>query len=146
MVVTVAQAVRILSKGLYSIGPEGTISTEDALLLEELMAGEVSRKDPGFTAAELVRYRAYLILDVLSNSSGMGIIVEKKVNLVAWKLAKSSNKGSTSMWSDYAAKMIAEFGKGTMPSGVMASDAFMHGLDSTEITQYGEPSLSTLEE
>lgn len=140
MTVTIAQAVRILSKGTYTIGPEGTISTEDELLLEEMLADEISRNNPGFSASELVRYKAYLILDILANTPGIGMITEKKVNLVSWKIAKSSNKNATSMWSDYAAKMIAEFGKGTMPSGVARSDAYAHGLDSTDVEQFGIPS------
>ena len=142
MTVTLIQAVRILSKGKYTIGPEGTISTEDAALLEEMIAGEVARKDPGFSTADLIRYKAYLILDILSNTGGTGNIVEKKVKDVAWKIAKSSNKGSTSMWYDYAEKMIAEFGKTTMPAGVSRSDAYFKGFDSNPVDVSGEPSFT----
>lgn len=142
MTVSIAQAVRILSNGKYTIGPEGTISTEDFVLLEELIADEVAIKDPGFSTAELVRFKAYLVLDILSNTSGMGNIIEKKVKDVSWKLARSSIKGSTSMWMDFAEKMIAQHGRSISPSGVARCDAYVHGLDSTTIDQYGEPSYS----
>lgn len=142
MTVTVPQAVRILSKGKYSIGPEGTISSEDYALLEELIAEEVNRKDPGFSATDLVRYKAYLVLDILSNTGGTGFITEKKVKDVSWKIGKSSNKGSTSLWYDYAEKMIAEFGKSTMPAGVARSDAYFQGLDSNPVDVTGDPAYS----
>lgn len=141
MTATVAQAVRILSKGKYSIGPEGTISTEDAAVLEELLADEVSLKDPGFSPTELVRFKAYLMLDVFANSPGTGNIIEKKVNLVAWKVARSSVKGTTSVWFDLAERMILNHGKSIVPSGVERCDSTVKGLDSTEIEQYGEPSI-----
>lgn len=142
MTVTVPQAVRILSKGKYTIGPEGTISSEDYALLDELIAEEVSRKDPGFTATDLVRYKAYLILDILSNTGGTGFVTEKKVNLVSWKIAKSDVKGSTSLWYDYAEKMIAEYGKNTMPAGVSRSDAYFQGFDSNPVDVSGDPAYS----
>ncbi|HEX2955693.1 MAG TPA: hypothetical protein VHO70_02610 [Chitinispirillaceae bacterium] len=142
MVATIAQVVRVLSKGKYTIGPEGTISSEDAEILEELLADEVSRKDPGFSAAELVRYKAYLILDVIVNSGGTGNIVEKKVKDTAWKIARSSIPRSTSVWYDYSEKMIAQHSGNVMPSGVARSDAYVHGLDSTDIAQYGDPASS----
>ncbi|MDD2299234.1 MAG: hypothetical protein PHN69_04075 [Candidatus Pacebacteria bacterium] len=142
MTVTVPQAVRILSKGKYTIGPEGTISSEDYALLDELIAEEVSRKDPGFTATDLVRYKAYLILDILSNTGGTGFVTEKKVNLVSWKISKSDVKGSTSLWYDYAEKMISEYGKNTMPAGVSRSDAYFQGFDSNPVDVSGDPANS----
>lgn len=137
---TLAQAVRVLSQGKYSIGPEGTVSTEDAAILEGLLASEIARKDPGFSADELVRFKAYHILDALSNSAGTGTIVEKKVKDVQWKLAKPIGKDSSSIWMDYANIMISKFGKSTMPQGVTRCDSYIHGLDSTEVIQYGDPS------
>lgn len=142
MTVTVPQAVRILSKGKYTIGPEGTISSEDYALLEELITDEVNRKNPGFSATDLVRYKAYLILDILSNTGGTGFITEKKVKDVSWKISKSGNKESTSIWYDYAEKMIAEFGKTTMPAGVSRSDAYFQGLDSNPVDVSGDPAYS----
>lgn len=136
--------MRILSNGKYTVGPEGTISTADADLLESMIADEVSRKDPGFSASELVRFKAYMILDILSNSSGTGNIIEKKVKDTAWKVARSSVKNSTSVWMDFAEKMISNFGNSTMPAGTARCDAYVHGLDSTDVEQYGEPSDVTL--
>jgi hypothetical protein len=140
MTVTVPQTISILSNGKYTVGPGGTVSTEDEAILESLIADEVARKNPGFSETELVRYKAYLILDILSNTPGMGSIVEKKVNLVSWKIAKSSVKGSTSVWMDFAERMISGFGTATMPAGVSRADAYVNGLDSTEVAQYGGPS------
>lgn len=142
MVATLAQAVRILSDGDYTIGPEGTISTEDAAILEEMIADEIARKDPGFSPAELVRFKAYYILDILTNSDGIGNITEKKVKDVSWKVSSRTAKGSTSLWMDFAEKMVSGFSNGKMPSGVARCDAYVHGLDSTTIDQYGEPALS----
>ncbi|MCK9310677.1 MAG: hypothetical protein M0P26_00200 [Bacteroidales bacterium] len=142
MAITVPQAVRILSKGKYTIGPEGTISTEDYTVLEEFIAEEAVKKDPGFSAVDLVRYKAYLILDILSNTGGTGFITEKKVKDVSWKIGKSNNKGSTSLWYDFSERMIADFGKSTMPAGVSRSDSYFQGLDSNPIDVTGEPAYS----
>ena len=137
---TLAQSIRIFSNSKYTVGIGGTISSDDLLTLQELVAGDLSRMNPGFEGADLIRLEAYLILDILSNTGGIGNIVEKKVNLVSWKVSRSTVKGSTSVWYDLAERMISEFGKTTMPAGVSRADAYVNGLDSTEIEQYGGPS------
>lgn len=142
MAVTLYQAIRILSKGKYSVGPEGTMSTEDAVLLDELIEPEVVAKDPGFSAAERIRYKAYLFLDVMANTGGTGNIVEKKVKDFQWKVAQSKTKNSTSTWYDFAERMLADFGGSVAPSGVARCDSDAKGFDSTSITQYGEPAYS----
>jgi hypothetical protein len=142
VVATLEQVIRVLSSGKYTIGTDGTITSEDAAILEELLADEIRQKDPGFSAIELVRFKAYLILDILANSNGTGNIVEKKVNLVSWKVARSQIKGSSSVWYDFAEKMIANHRMGKMPSGVARSDSYVHGLDSTDVAQYGDPAYS----
>ena len=140
MTITLAQAVKVLSNGRYTIGIGGTISDDDAAVLESLLIGEITRKDPGFSANDLVRFKAYHMLDAIVNSPGLGTIVEKKVKDVQWKLAKPTGKNSTSLWMDYADKMIAQFGKTTKPMGVARCDSQAQGLDSTVIEQYGDPS------
>jgi hypothetical protein len=140
LTITLAQAVKVLSNGKYTIGIGGTISDDDAAVLVSLLIGEITRKDPGFSTDELVRFKAYHVLDALANSPGLGTIVEKKVKDVQWKIAKPSGKHSTSLWMDYADKMIAQFGKNTMPAGVARCDSLVQGLDSTVIEQYGDPS------
>lgn len=139
MTVTLAQAIRVLSNGKYSVGLDGTISSEDATVLETLLAPEVERLDPGFSADELVRFKAYLMLDALSNSSGNGSIVEKTVKDVRWKIKSPK---SSSQWMEYAEKMLSGHSKSYSPSGVARCDAYVTGLDSTAITQYGEPAYS----
>jgi hypothetical protein len=142
MTVTVPQAVRILSKGKYTIGPEGTISSEDYVLLEEFIAEKVKRKDPGFSVTDLVWYKAYLVLDVLSNTGGTGVVTEKKVKDVSWKIGRSDIKGSTSVWYDCAEKMISDFGKSTMPAGIARSDSYFQGLDSNPVDVTGDPAFA----
>lgn len=137
------QAVRILSKGKYTIGPEGTITSEDAVILEELLTADINRRNPGFTGSDLIRFKAYFILDALSNSSGTGQVIEKTVKDTRWKVAKSSGQ---SIWMDYIDQMIAEYHKARsdnfVPSGVSRCDSTVKGFDNSEIKQYGEPSES----
>ena len=138
---SVAQAVRVLSKGKYSIGPEGTITTEDFNVLLGLLSGDITRRNPGFTGSDLIRFQAYFVLDALATSSGSGQIIEKTVKDTRWKTSTPAN---TSQWMDYVDQMIAEYSKPkactAIPAGVARCDSEMKGFDSTEPKQYGEPS------
>lgn len=139
MTITLAQAIRVLSKGKYTIGLEGTITTEDATALSEMLEPEVTRLNPGFTGSELMRFRAYLFLDTLTNFAGNGVVVEKTVKDTRWKIKSPT---ASSQWMEYANKMIEEFGGTVAPSGVSRSDAGVRGLDSNNVEQYGDPSES----
>lgn len=136
MTVTLAQAVRVLSKGKYSIGPEGTIPTEDATILDEMLTPEINRINPGFTGSELMRFRAYLFLDAFVNSPGNGVITEKTVKDTRWKIKSPT---ASSQWMEYAQKMIAGYGVSKAPAGTSRADSDMRGLDSNRVEQSGEP-------
>jgi hypothetical protein len=134
----IAQAVRILSRGKVTVGPEGTISSEDLDILLGMLQPEIDRMNPGFTGSELSRFSALFVLDSLSTQSGN--IIEKQVNDTRWKVAPAK---SSSQWMDKILLMIASFHSTTysvIPTGVARCDSLMTGFDNTEITQYGDPS------
>lgn len=138
---TVAQAVRVLSKGKYTIGPEGTITNEDFSVLLDLLSSEITRRNPGFTGSELVRFQAYFVLDSLANSSGAGQVIEKTVKDVRWKTSTPNN---SSQWMDYVDQMISEYSKpkacSMVPVGVARCDSTVKGFDNSTVKQYGSPS------
>jgi hypothetical protein len=132
----IAQAVRILSRGKVTVGPEGTISSEDLDGLLELLQPEINRMNPGFTGSELNRFSALFVLDSISPEN----IIEKQVKDTRWKVAPPK---SSSQWRDKILLMIASFQSTTysvIPSGVARCDSLMKGFDNTVITQYGDPS------
>lgn len=137
MAATLYQAIRVLSKGKYTVGPEGTISSEDAAILEELLADEINRRNPGFAGSDLIRFKAYHMLDAIVNFAGSGTIIDKTVKDTRWKVATPK---ASSQWMEYADKMIAGYRNGLMPTGVARCDSEMAGFDSSTIQQYGEPS------
>jgi hypothetical protein len=138
----VAKAIRLLTKGRIAYTPEGSTTHEDLNDLIELLKGEITRNNPGFTGFELARFTACFVLDSFENSSGNGQIIEKTVNDTRWKVAPAQ---TSSYWRDEIHRMIAEFRMvSAYPKaymGVERSDADMKALrfDNTGSPQYGNP-------
>ena len=140
---TLADVIETFSE--YSVGSEETDDISDAQLsiLQAGTSDRVTRLNPGFIGNELSLFTAYIILDAWENRPGTGPITEKTVKDTRWKVKDPSNSSS---WLDLAYRMIAEY-KSTQNttlsvSGVARCDSKMKGLDSTEVTQWGDLSGS----
>lgn len=129
----------------YKVGDTATdnISNAQLTLLSALTSAQVTRLNPGFTGDELLLFQAYIILDRLENRSGKGQITEKTVKDIRWAVKSTS---STSVWMDLAKEMISQYKENNSitlyPSGVARNDSLMKGLDSTEVSQWGDLSGS----
>jgi hypothetical protein len=124
----IAQAVRILSGGKITVGPEGTISEEDLDVLLGLLQPEIDRMNPGFTGNELLLFTGYYCLDALETRNGAQV-VEKQVKDTHWKVARPT---SSSTWMDKAQLMIKKFTYNSfVPSGVARCDSTVKGFDNT---------------
>jgi hypothetical protein len=138
-----ATAIRVLSKGKYTVGPEGTVTSEDLAALEGLLAGDIELMNPGFTGEALIRFKAYFVLDTLDTASGDSMIIQKMVKDVNWKVKPSK---SSSIWMDKVFSMITLFKNyvrnDTAYAGVVRADSEMKRLqfDNTGSPQYGNPS------
>lgn len=145
---SLAQMIGLVSKGEYTYGPGCKYSTSDLSLLESSTAGTVNRLNtPGFSGDELLLFKTYIILDLLTG--GTGQIVEKTIKDASWKLQSSK---SSSGWMDKALAMIAYSKNGIAISisftGVERSDAVMERLwlDNTGYPQYGNPNKEEWED
>lgn len=96
---TIQQAIQ----GMYDDYAE--ITNADIAILEELVADDVTRLDPGFTGNSLIKFTACLMLNEWINRPGTGPVTEEKIKDYSYK----SKVESSSYYMDKALKMIADF-------------------------------------
>jgi hypothetical protein len=138
---SLAQLINLVSKGEVTFGAGCKYSITELNLLESSTLGTVNRMNtPGFTGDELLLFKAYIILDVIT--SGSGQLIEKTVKDVRWKVQPGR---SSSTWMDKALAMIDNAKNvnvsTTAFTQVERSDAVMRSLqmDNTGSPQYGNP-------
>jgi hypothetical protein len=141
---SLALMISILSNNKYTFGVGGTYSSTDLAELEAVTLGVVKRLNTvGFAGDDLVLLKSYVILDVLSTTSGAGQVIEKTVKDTRWKVQAST---SSSPWMDKAYRMVADAKVDTLSTTqftqVLRCDANMERLqlDNTGSPQYGDPS------
>jgi hypothetical protein len=133
--------ISILSGGEYTFGPDGKYSTKDLDFLETSTRGIVSRiNTANFKGDDLLVLQSYIILDVLSSTSGTGQVIEKTVKDSRWKVQPAK---TSSYWMDKAYRMVADAlvssQNGFTCSKVTRLDAYLKNmaLDNTKIQNYG---------
>jgi len=99
MTLTIPQAIQ----GMYDDYAE--ITDTDIAILEELVADDVTRLDPGFTGNSLVKFTACLMLDLWINRPGTGPVTEEKTKDYSYK----SKVENSSYYMDKALKMVSDF-------------------------------------
>lgn len=128
LVLTIQQMITALSK--YTVGPGGDITSEELAVLREVVAGELSRLDPGFVANDRLRLEAYLILNAYeSEDTG---IKQERIKDHTWTYTDTS---SGSHWMDAALLFINSFRSQEMLDfgGVERCDAEMRSMASDRI-------------
>ena len=99
MTLTVKQAIQ----GMYEDYEE--VTDADIAILEELVADDVTRLDPGFSGNSLIKFKACLMLDEWVNRPGTGPVTEEKIKDYSYK----SKVENSSYYMDKALKMVSDF-------------------------------------
>jgi len=140
MTITLSQAIEALSS--YTVAPDGDITTSQLSTFQAIVAGDLARRNPGFIGNELIKFEAYLVLDVYENKPGTGPRTQEKIKDNTYMI---KSPGSSSFWMDCANKMIADFlyfssgqEQGNEHDGVSRADTQMPELsDGYYVPVYG---------
>ncbi len=138
MSLTLNQIIPVVSD--YSVGIEGDISNEDLLIFKELVAGDLSRMNPGFSGDDLIELQAYLVLDRFETRKPGDNIESEKIKDHTWKLRVST---SSSSWMDKAFFKISTYNMNSGSYGcVERFDSEMPSMaaDMIEIERYYDAS------
>lgn len=132
MTLTTAQAIQ----GMYEDYAE--ITGADIAILEELVADDVTRLDPGFSGNSLIKFKACLMLNEWVNRPGTGPVTEEKIKDYSYK----SKVERSSYYMDKAHQMIADFAeKNRIDSSLEAAhraDSTMQELSEHSFEEYYE--------
>ncbi len=130
MTLTIQQAIQ----GMY--GDYAEITDDDITILEELVADDVTRLDPGFIGNSLVKFKTCLMLDWWVNRPGTGPVTEEKIKDYSYK----SKVGSSSYYMDKALQMIADFAERNRVDSTLdiacRSDSVMPELSEHSFEEY----------
>jgi hypothetical protein len=121
----------ISAVSVYTVGVGGDITSDQLTILKSLVAGDLSRLNPGFIGDDLTELEVYLILDKFENKSGGNNIKSEKVKdyQVTYK-----DSASSSNWMDKALFKIASYSSTSITfESVERSDSRMKSFASDMI-------------
>lgn len=136
MTLTITQMIEAISD--YSVSTD--ITSTRLAALQIVVAGDLSRMNPGFSGDDLTELEAYLILDKFETRNAEDNIESEKIKDHTWKFRASS---SSSTWMDKALAKIATYNMNTGSYGcVERGDSVMPSMaaDMIEIETYYDTS------
>jgi hypothetical protein len=134
MTLTVQQYIH--ARSTFRIGPEGDKTSSELAVLESSASRRLSNIVGGrtFSTDETTEMRALLVLDMLQNEHGKGVITSENVTDSSWK----SEIKTSSAWMDEIYSRIAEYDSniGVVTDlteeadidGVLRDDHYIEGL------------------
>lgn len=99
---TITQIIEAVSE--YTVSTD--ITANRLSVFQQLVAGDLSRLNPGFLGDDLTELEAYLVLDRFENRTPENNIESEKIKDHSWKFKTSS---SSSAWMDKALLKIASY-------------------------------------
>lgn len=132
MTLTISQMIEAISD--YSVSTD--ITSTRLTALQQVVAGDLSRMDPGFSGDDLTELEAYLVLDRFETRNSDDNIESEKIKDHTWKFRASS---SSSSWMDKALFKISQYNQNVSSCGcVEHADSVMSSMaaDMIEIEKY----------
>jgi len=136
MALTIEQIIPTISE--YTVGLEGDISTSELATLTEMVAGDLTRMNPGFSGNDLVELEAYLVLHKWEGKPSGDNIKSEKIKDHSWTFKDSS---LADRWLEAAQRKISTYNQAGAEYGCVErvdSEMVSMAADMIEIERFYE--------